>query len=447
MQVLADRSLFTMFSAINWWTTWASLAAVPAHGGVVVFILAPVTKEYPAGYKQRPPDAILKICLGQPHFPSECFRERLRGNILYNNQNTARRHSPVFVVGCHRSGTNLLYDTLLSAGGFAVYRGYLPVYKMLIPRFGSLNSLANRNRLMKTWLRSKGFRRSGLDPQLLTEAVLRECRSGGDFICITMDQVACNQNVERWALYDPDNVLFIPQIKAEIPSALFVHIIRDGRDIALSLKAMGGFQPLPWDRGPRSLQATALYWEWMVRKGRQHGRSVPSDYLEIHYEDLVLNPQRALTALSEFLDQELDYDRIQATSLGRIRKSNSSFLAERDPKPRSPVNRWKARLTHQEIAALETVIGECLEEHGYSLTTGPEERTATGREKRMQYLYARFLDTKLWLKTRTPLGRLANLSTLELADPEEFDPPDPSESNSEDTLHTEDQTVRSTVRD
>src|SRR5499433_4393140 len=80
-----------------------------------------------------------------------------------------RSRRPVFVMGCHRSGTNLLYDTLLSAGGFAVYRGYLPVYKMLIPRFGSLNSLANRNRLMKTWLRSKGFRRSGLDPQLLTE--------------------------------------------------------------------------------------------------------------------------------------------------------------------------------------------------------------------------------------------------------------------------------------
>ena len=49
-----------------------------------------------------------------------------------------RKRRPVFVMGCHRSGTNLLYDILLSAGGFAVYRGYLPVYEILLPRFGSL---------------------------------------------------------------------------------------------------------------------------------------------------------------------------------------------------------------------------------------------------------------------------------------------------------------------
>lgn len=413
----------------------------------MVFVLAPITKEYRQDVSNAPPDAILNPCLGQPHFPSCICGERLRGTILYNNLNIARRQSPVFVVGCHRSGTNLLYDTLLSAGGFAVYRGYIPIYKMLIPRFGHLDSLGNRKRLMKTWLRSKGFRRSGLDPQALTDIVLRECRTGGDFIRLTMDQVARNQNVDRWAVYDPDNVLFMPQIKADIPSALFVHIIRDGRDIALSLKTMGGFQPLPWDRGTRSLQATALYWQWMVGKGRHHGRSMPSDYLEIHYEDLVLNPQQALSALSEFLDQDLDYDRIQSTGLGRLRKSNSSFLAERDPKPKSPVNRWKDRLTREQVVALEAVVGECLEGQAYPLTTSPEERKTTPRDRRMQYLYPKFLDAKLWLKTNTPIGRLANLSTLELADPEDLEPSDPSEHDAPATLPAEDQTVRSTARD
>ena len=49
-----------------------------------------------------------------------------------------RKSSPVFVMGCHRSGTNLLYDMLLSSGGFALYRGYLPIYKVLVPRFGRI---------------------------------------------------------------------------------------------------------------------------------------------------------------------------------------------------------------------------------------------------------------------------------------------------------------------
>ena len=93
----------------------------------------------------------------------------------------ARKTRPVFVIGCHRSGTNFLYDTLLSAGGFAVYRGYLPVYKMLIPRFGGLAKRNNRRKMVQEWVRSKGFRRSGLDAKQLTARVLDECRSGGDF--------------------------------------------------------------------------------------------------------------------------------------------------------------------------------------------------------------------------------------------------------------------------
>ena len=71
--------------------------------------------------------------------------------------------APVFVLGCHRSGTNLLYDMLMSAGGFAKFAASLSVGTTLIPRFGDLSILNNRRKLMKAWLHSKAFRRSGLD--------------------------------------------------------------------------------------------------------------------------------------------------------------------------------------------------------------------------------------------------------------------------------------------
>lgn len=354
--------------------------------------------------------------------PSRCFGERLRGSHLQSSQVTERRKAPVFVIGCHRSGTNLLYDTLLSAGGFAVYRGYIPVYKMLIPRFGNLDNASNRKSLMKTWLKSKGFRRSGLQADALTKKVVEDCRTGGDFIRMTMDEIARRQNVGRWALYDPDNLLYIPKIKRDIRSALFIHIIRDGRDIALSLRRMGGFQPFPWDRGNRSLQATALYWEWMVRKGRFYGNMFPSDYLEIRYEELVTAPQRTLESLSEFLDHDLDFEKIRSASLGRLRESNSSFRKEQGDL--NPVNRWKERLSREEVVALETVIGPCLEEHGYSLTIPAHQRHPDFRESCMRYIYPRFLDAKLRLKIDSPAGRLANLSSLELADSVEDEAPD-----------------------
>jgi hypothetical protein len=318
-------------------------------------------------------------------------------------------------MGCHRSGTNLLYDMLLSSGGFAIYRGYLPIYKTLIPRFGSMTSGASRQKILDTFLRSKGFRRTGLDAGQLSARILSECRNGGDFIRIVMDSMARSQQVQRWAVYDPDNVLHVERVKRDLPNALFVHIIRDGRDIALSLKKMGGFTPLPWDRGQTdSLVATSLYWEWMVHQGRAHGRKIPADYIEIRYEDLITKPHETLGELGGFLDHDLDYDRIQSAGLGRLSETNSSFREEGAKEKINPLGRWKERLAHADVAAIEATVGGCLEENGYELSLPADERHRSLRQLWMRGMYPAFLGGKLWLKLHTPVGRLSNMTALEL---------------------------------
>ena len=292
-----------------------------------------------------------------------------------------RKRRPVFVMGCHRSGTNLLYDTLLSAGGFAVYRGYLPIYEILVPRFGSLENPRNRRKAVDTWMKSKGFRRAGVESEPLSSELLAGCRNGGDFIRIVMDKVALSQNVPRWAVYEPDSVLHVPRIKKDIPDALFVHIIRDGRDIALSLMKMEGFRPFPWSRRARTLLETALYWQWTVHQGRQHGRAIPEDYIEIHYE------------------------------------ANSSFRGN-EKEMQNPVNRWKEKLSHQQVVELEALIGPTLKGFGYPLAIEPEQRRlglrSALRLKSLASVYPLFLSAKQWLKLNTPMGRFASLSALEV---------------------------------
>jgi hypothetical protein len=324
-------------------------------------------------------------------------------------------------MGCHRSGTNLLYDMLLSSGGFAIYRGFLPIYKILIPRFGSMENRANREKILETWLRSKGFRRTGLNAEQLSERILNECRNGGDFIRIVMDSVATSQQMQRWAVYDPDNVLHVERVKRDIPNALFVHIIRDGRDIALSLKKMGGFAPLPWDRGQTdSLVATALYWKWMIHRGRTAGRKFASDYIEIRYEDLITKPQETLGKLGGFIDHHLDYDQIQRAGLGRLSETNSSFREEGAKEKINPLGRWKERLARADVAAIEATVGDCLQENGYELSLPAADRSRglrqSLRQLTMRGMYPAFLGGKLWMKLHTPVGRLANMSALELED-------------------------------
>lgn len=304
---------------------------------------------------------------------------------------------------------------LLSAGGFAVYRGYLPIYKMLIPHFGTMERADSRRKIIATWLQSKGFQRSGLDAQDLS-ARLTDCRNGGDFIRTVMDSVARQQGVPRWAVYDPDNVLYLPDIKADIPEALFVHIIRDGRDIALSLKKMGEFRPVPWNRRPASLEATALYWRWMVQSGRKNGSFFPADYLEVRYEELVTAPESTLQSVGRFLGQSLDYRQIERNKLGSLQESNSSFRRSAASEESNPVYRWKKMLSREQVATLEALVGDCLQQSGYELSVSEQEQRPTLWNVCLRALYPRLLNAKLWLKTNTPAGRFSDLSALELTE-------------------------------
>jgi hypothetical protein len=315
----------------------------------------------------------------------------------------SRSSAPVFVLGSPRSGTTLLYHMLLSAGNFAIYRAESEVLHLLEPRFGDLSVERNKKRLMHAWLKTRLFAATGLDAAPLQERVMAECRNGGDFLRIVMEETARRQGVARWAECTPDHLLYLPRIKQTIPEALVIHIIRDGRDVALSMERQNYPRQLPWDMKSRRM-AAGLYWEWMVRKGREQGRELGADYIEVHYEDLVSRPQQVLNRLSAFIGQALDYEQIQRVGIGSVSQPNTSFKAEAVDDGFSPVGRWKKHFTPGELATFEELLGEALPELGYTVETKARKRSASLRMLRAQY--RAFFDAKLYLKTRTPIGRL-----------------------------------------
>jgi len=326
---------------------------------------------------------------------------------------TARNQAPVFVLGCPRSGTTVLYHMLLSAGGFAVYRSESNVFNLLLPRFGDLRRRKNREQLMDQWLRSKLFRVSGLDAPQIRQKVLDECRSGGDFLRLVMEDVARQQGVRRWADCTPEHLLYMRKIKRQIPEALFVHMIRDGRDVALSYVKQGWSYPLPWDRSEH-LAVAGLYWEWLARRGRHYGRDLGSDYHEIRFEDLVAEPRKVLDGLGAFIGQPLDYEVIRKTGIGSVSQPNSSFLEEGEKGEFNPVGRWKEKLAPRELAALESVIGPFLRELGYS-PSAPANASNSLRAQRLRITYHSMFAGKLWLKQNSPLARyLTRLGRIEV---------------------------------
>jgi hypothetical protein len=321
-----------------------------------------------------------------------------------------RNHAPVFVVGCPRSGTTVLYHMLLSAGDFAVYRAESNVFNLLVPRFGGMRSAANRRELLNTWLKSKLFRVSGLDAHEISEKIMDACRGGGDFLRIVMEEVARKQGTARWAECTPDHLLYMEQIKRQIPDALFIHIIRDGRDAALSYVQQGWAYPLPWDRDER-LGVAGLYWEWVVRKGREQGRHLGPDYQEVRFEDLVTNPKPTLSRLGEFIEHDLDYDRIQRAAIGSVRQPNTSFAAPSN-ESFDPVARWKTKMSAEQAVALEALVGDFLQILGYPLLSEGRRKVSV-RASRLRATYLAMFEAKHWMKA-TPFGQFVRLEPLEI---------------------------------
>jgi hypothetical protein len=333
----------------------------------------------------------------------------------------SRDKAPVFVVGSARSGNTMLYHMLLSSGHFPTYRAEPVVFDLLLPRFGDLRSGDSQRKLMRYWLRSRQFRRSGLDAHQVTEKVMELVSNGGDFLRLVMGEMAKAGGYERWAVWGPDNLLYMHEIKRQIPDALFIHVIRDGRDVALALNRREFIQPFPWDRNQR-LTVSALHWMWKVRTGRRYAQDFPQDYMEVRFEDLVLNPSEALKTVGAFIGETLDYDQIRRAAIGSLRLPNTSFIEELESHKFSPVGRWKSALSRGEIDRLEGLTGDLLVELGYPLTSsGPV--SPGWRLRAMRSFYPAFYDLKEWIKTATPAGRFVKMGRMHLdeVEPSSYD--------------------------
>jgi len=319
-----------------------------------------------------------------------------------NSAPSLRGEAPVFVLGCPRSGTTYLYHVLLSAGNFAIYRAESEVFHLLEPRFGDLSIAANKKRLLRAWSKSRLFTATGLAMEPLGETIMRECHNGGDFLRIVMEEMARQQGVQRWAECTPDHLLYLSRIRQTIPNALVIHIIRDGRDVALSMEKQEYPKRLPWDRS-RGRMAAGLYWEWIVQKGRQDGAKLGSNYTEVRYEELIGKPREVLARLSAFIDQKLDYDEIQKVGIGSVSRPNTSFQEESGAGNFDPIGRWRKLYSPEETARFEGLVGDGLLEFGYPL----ESKAATKAPgvSAIRWQYRAYFELKFRLRTKTPLAR------------------------------------------
>lgn len=180
----------------------------------------------------------------------------------------------------------------------------------------------------------------------------------------------------RWGEKTPGYVHSMLQIEAVLPEARFVHVIRDGRGVALSLRQM-------WFAPGRDMRSLASYWALQVREGRSQGAKA-GHYLEVRFEDLVLHTERELRRICAFgglpfAADMLEYHRRVPQRLeeheGRTRADGTVFMSKearwkqqqhtRFQPDASKIGSWRHGMTAAERAEFEAAAGDILSELGY----------------------------------------------------------------------------------
>lgn len=180
----------------------------------------------------------------------------------------------------------------------------------------------------------------------------------------------------RWGDKTPPYIVSMSLIQKLLPEARFIHIIRDGRDVALSINHLW------W--GPNSIQETAKWWMSRINEARRQVNDLQY-YLEIRYEDLVLETEFTLRKLCNFIDlswdpimldyykrakkrmAELDHEVMATDGAWMIRAEDRRrvhSLTSRPPEA-NRIARWKNEMGKADRKEFKEIAGEMLQEFGY----------------------------------------------------------------------------------
>ena len=173
------------------------------------------------------------------------------------------------------------------------------------------------------------------------------------------------EGTTRWGDKTPAYIGHVDKLAATWPDARFVVLVRDGRDVALSV--MG----VPF--GPNNAWAAARSWATAVRQGREAAARYPGRVLEIRYEDLVSKPEETVAAVCVFLELEYSPDMlaIEQTDRSKVVEDQASWFTNVWAGiTTAAVGKWKTELTPREVDVFESVAGDELRLLGYETSGG-----------------------------------------------------------------------------
>ena len=283
-----------------------------------------------------------------------------------------------FVVGVGRSGTTLLRMMLDAHPELAI-----PAETHFVPELIARAEAGTETaQLIGDVIGSRAWDDFGIEPEQL-RARAQALSDGGVAGVLRAFYELCaeREGKPRWGDKTPVYVAHMRTIGAVLAEARFVHLIRDGRDVALSRRnrGMGAGKPIA---------DAARLWRRRIEAGRKQARRLRGRYLELRYEDLVAAPETELRRVCALIELEfepamLDYHRTSGARLAELsdldpagtrpgrsgeERRRAHALATGPPEP-GRAGGWREGMGEADLVQFEAEAGALLAELGYDVAS------------------------------------------------------------------------------
>lgn len=285
--------------------------------------------------------------------------------------------SPIFIIGNPRSGTTLLrlmltchkHIVIPPECGFALwlretYKNWKTSDDILLNRF--IYDLMHCKKI-ETWQMNENTLHEFLktkSPSSYTQAVSSVYEYYG---------ISKGKHAKRWG--DKNNYYLdhILTIKEMFPDACFVHIVRDGRDVACSYKELGKKKigAIYAPRLPDQIEAIAREWKGNMDTINGSFESIGWDHVyEIRFEDILKTPSEHLKKLCEQIAEPYDPAMLEYHRMNRKHQLEPEGFMKWKEKTFEPPNikaaeKYKTILTTEELRVFEKIAGKYLKHYGY----------------------------------------------------------------------------------
>ena len=289
----------------------------------------------------------------------------------------------MILLGVSRSGTTLLRVILDRSPGLAI-----PDESFFVPLLARRHRTPiDVSRFLDDLSRIPTLRAWGLEPSEVAP-FLRDAMPVGDAIAAVFEAYAAKEGKPRWGDKTPMYMRHLPLLERFFPDAQYVHLIRDGRDAAVSfLRMPEGTFTRTWAH-PESAEEFACLWRIEVEDARELGRHVgPSKYFEARYEELVADPEATVRAICAFA--ELPFEPAMLDYAGAVDVSEKPHQQRLLQPPTTGVRNWQSELDPADARAFEAIAGPLLAQLGYPLLDPPPRGPGARSRARLSWYRAR----------------------------------------------------------